>query len=122
MPVVVAEVVVARDRGELDAGAYEEVDERGLHLGLAGLEVVAADVGGVFGGQVDNAGDEGVLRGSVDERAVLEDGGDGEDGGGGDFCVRGLNGMEEVGGRVVDARLDGGKTLGVGGPLNDNLV
>ena len=43
LSVVVSEVVVADDGGGLDAGGDEEVDEDGLELGLARLEVVAAD-------------------------------------------------------------------------------
>jgi len=122
LAVVVAEVVVGRDARELDTGGDEEVDEGGLHLGLAGLEVVAADEGGVARGEVDAAGDEGVLGGAVDEGDVFEDGGDGEDGGGGDLFVASLDGGEEVVGRVVDAGDEVGEALGVCGPEDNDAV
>lgn len=94
LAVIVTQVVVAGDRGELDARVDQEVDQGGLHLGLAGLEVVAADERAVALGQVDGARDEGVLRGAVDERRVLQDAGDGEDGRGGDLLVAGLDGLQ----------------------------
>lgn len=73
-------MVVACDGGQLDTGVDEEVDECGLHLCLAGLEVVAADEGVVLTSKFDGARDEGVLWGPIDERGVLEDTGDCEDG------------------------------------------
>lgn len=122
LAVVVAEVVVARDGGQLDARVDEEVDEGGFHLGLAGFEVVAADEGAVAGGEVDGAGDECVLRRPVDEGRRFEDAGYGEDGRGGDLFVPLLDGLEEVVCRVVDAGDDVGVALRVRGPLHDDLV
>jgi hypothetical protein len=122
LAVVVAKVVVRRDRGQFDAGADHKVDEGGLHLGLAGLEVVAADEGFVLLGQLDAAGDEGVLGGAVDEGGVFEDAGDGEDGAGRDFFVAGFDGFHQVGGGVVDAGDEIGVALGVGGPEDDDFV
>ena len=69
--VVVAQVVVASNRGELETRVDEEVDESRLHLSLAGLEVVAADETLVLLGEVDAAGDKGVLRRAVDEGDTL---------------------------------------------------
>ena len=120
--VVVAQVVVGRDRGQLDAGVDEEVGQGGLHLGLAGLEVVAADEGTVALGKLDGAGHEGVLGRAVDEGSALKDASNGEDGGGGDLLMAGLDGLEEVVGGVVDAVNQVGVTLGVGSPEDNDLV
>lgn len=78
--VVVAKVVVAGDGGELDAGVDQEINEGGLHLGLARLEVVTADEGAVLLRKLDGTRNEGVLRGAVDERDLLQDTGNSEDG------------------------------------------
>ena len=122
LAVVVAEVVVAGDRRHLDAGVDEELDQRGLHLGLARLEVVAADEGIVPLGEIDDTGDEGVLGRAVDERRTLEDAGDGEDGRRSHLGVAVVDGSQDVVGRVVDALDEVGIAFGVGGPLDDDLV
>lgn len=122
LAVVVAKVVVRDDGRDLDTGADEEVSEHGLDLGLAGLEVVASDVDLVAAGDLDRAGDEGVLGGAVDEGAPLESGGDGVEGGGGDLLLTALDGGEEVVGGVVEALADLAVTLGGGGPQDDDLV
>ena len=70
LSVVVPEVVVADDGLGLDAGGDEEVDEDGLELGLARLEVVAADGDAALARQLDHARHEGVLRAPVDVRAL----------------------------------------------------
>jgi len=116
LAIIVAKVVVARNGRQLDTGVDQEVDQGRLHLGLAGLEVVAADEGVVPLGEGDGTGHEGVLRGAVDEGGVLEDAGNGEDGGGRDLFVAGFDGREEVVGSVVYAGDEIGVPLGVGGP------
>src|ERR1700761_1111078 len=55
LAVVVAEVVVARNGGNLDARVDEEIDQGRLHLSLARLEIVASNKGGVFLGELDRA-------------------------------------------------------------------
>ena len=120
--VVVAQVVVRGNGGQLDTGVDEEVSESRLHLGLAGLEVVTADEGTLALGKLNGAGNEGVLGRTVDEGSALENAGNREDGGGGDLLVTGLNGLEEVVGGVVDALNQLGVTLGVGSPEDDDLV
>jgi len=122
LAVVVAEMVVRGNRGQLDASVDEEVNQGRLHLGLAGLEVVAANEGAVALGQLDAAGHEGVLRRAVDERDALQDGGDGKDGRGRDLLVAVLDGVQEVVSGVVDALNDAGIALSVGGPQNNDLV
>jgi hypothetical protein len=89
---------------------------------LAGLEVVTADEGVVALGELDGTGNESVLGGAVDEGDTFKDAGYGEDSGGGDLFVAGLNGLEEVVGGVVDAFEDLGEALGVGSPLDDYFV
>lgn len=122
LAVVVAEMVVAGNRRELDAGIDEEVDKGRFHLGLARLEVVAADEGLVLLGELDGAGDKRVLGRAVDEGRLLEDAGNSEDGRGGDLLVAGLDGLEQVLGRVVDALEEVGEALRVGSPLDNDLV
>jgi hypothetical protein len=120
--VVVSEEVEGSDGGKLDSGVDKEVDESGLHLGLSRLEVVSSDKGLVLLGKLDGSGNESVLGGSVDEGNTLQDGGDGEDGGGGNLIVAGLDGGQQVVGGVVDTGDQLGVTLGVGGPEDDDLV
>jgi len=120
--VVVAQVVVAGNRGELDTSVDQEIDQRRLHLGLAGLEVITSDESGVPLGKLDRAGHESVLRRAVDERSVLQDRGHGEDGGRGNLRVAALDGVEEVVGGVVDTGDDVRIALRVGGPEDDDLV
>jgi hypothetical protein len=120
--VVVAQMVVAGDGGELDTGADHEVNESGLHLGLARLEVVATDESVVLLGKLDGARNEGILGGAVDERNALKDGCDREDGGRSDLFMAGLDGLQQVVGSVVDTLEKFGEALGVGSPLYDDLV
>lgn len=122
LAVVVAQVVVADDGGRLDAGGDEEVYQHGLHLGLARLEVVAADVHAVARRQLHGAGHEGVLGRAVDVGAALQDGGHGEDGGGGHLRLGAVDGGEQVVRRVVQAGHQLGEALRVGGPEDDHLV
>lgn len=120
--VVVAEMVIAGDAERLDAGVDEELGEDALHLGLTGFEVVAGNEGLLSLGEGDAAGNEGVLRGTVDEGDALEDRSDGEDGRRRDLVVRVLDSVQEIVGRVVDAVDQIGVSLRVGGPENDDLV
>lgn len=115
-------MIVAGNAEGLDAGVDEELGENALHLGLARLEIVAANKGLVALGEFDAAGDEGVLGGAIDEGDTLEDRGDGEDGRGRDLVVRRLDSVEQVVGRIVDAVDQVGVTFGVGGPEDDDLV
>lgn len=122
LAVVVAEMVVAGNGGQLDTGADEEIDEGRLHLGLAGLEVVTTNVGIVLLGQLDGTRDKGVLGRAVDEGGLFQNTSDGKDGGRGDLLVTLLNGLEEVVRGVVDAGDDVGVALGVGSPHDNDLV
>ena len=120
--VVVAQVVVAGDGERLDARRDEEVDEHALHLGLAALEVVAAHVHLVRVCQLQHGRHERVLRTAVDERALLEYGGDGEHARRADLGMVGLDRGHQVGARVVDARDQFGESLRVRCPQDDHLV
>lgn len=121
LAIVVAEMVVGGDGGQLDTGADEEVNESRLHLCLAGFEVVATDEGLVFVGEFNAAWHEGVLGRSVDERSAFEDTGNSEDGRWSDFFVARFDGVDEVVGGVIDAGDKISEALGIGGPLDDDL-
>jgi hypothetical protein len=57
------------------------------HLGLTGLEVITSDEALLPLGKLDGTWNKGVLWSSVDERYALENGGNSEDGGRGNFLV-----------------------------------
>jgi hypothetical protein len=122
LAIVVAEMVVRCDGGELDTGVDEEVDKGGLHLGLARLEVVTADESLVLLGELDAARNKGVLGRTVDEGSTFENTSDSEDGGRSNLLMSTLDGVDEVVGSVVDAGLEVGETLGVGGPQDNDLL
>lgn len=122
LAVVVAKVVVAGNRGELDASVDEKVNESRLHFGLARLEVITANEGVVLLGELDGTGNKSVLGRAVDEGSALEDTGNSENGGGRNLLVTLLDGLEQVVGRVVDARDKVGVALRVGGPHDNDLV
>ena len=71
--VIIAQMVVAGDRGELNASIDHEIHQSRLHLRLARLEVVATNEGAVLFSKLDSTGNEGVLRRPIDERCVLKD-------------------------------------------------
>jgi hypothetical protein len=122
LSVVVAEMVVAGNRGQLDTSADQEVNEGGLHLGLARLEVITANESVVLLSQINGTRHEGVLGGTVDERSALQNRGDGKNSRRRDFLVAILDSLEEVLGSIINASSNFGKTLSVGGPLDDDLV
>ena len=120
--IVVAKMVVAGNRGELDTSIDQEVNKSRLHLGLARLEVITADEGTVFLGKLYGTGDEGVLRRAVDEGSVLQNRRNSEDGGRRHFLVAIFDGLDKVVGSVIDARDDLSIALSVGSPHNNDLV
>jgi hypothetical protein len=120
--IVVAEMVVAGNRGEFDTGVDHEVNKSRLHLSLAGLEVVTADEGVVLLGQLDGTRDESVLGRAVDEGHIFEDRSNGEDGRGRNLFVTCLDCLEKVVSGVVYTLDEFGEALGVGSPLDNDLV
>lgn len=122
LAIVVAKMVVAGNGGELDTSGDQEVNQGGLHLGLTRLEIITTNEGVVLLSKLNATRDEGVLWGAVDEWSTLEDTGNGEDSGWGNFLVSVLNGFQEVVSSVVDAIDQLGETLSVGSPLNDDLL
>jgi hypothetical protein len=120
--VVVAKMVVAGNGGELDTGVDQEVDQGGLHLSLTRLEVVTTNESIVLLGKLDSTRNEGVLGRAVDEGDTFQDTGNGKDGGGRNLLMAILDSLEQVVRSVVDAVQDVGEALGVGGPLNNDLV
>lgn len=122
LAIVVTQVVVAGNGGELDTGVDQEVHQGGLHLGLAGLKVITANEGTMLLSELDSTGNKGVLGRAVDEGSVLQDGGNGEHGRGRDLLVAGLDRVDQVLSSVVDTGDDVSVTLSVGGPHDDDLV
>jgi hypothetical protein len=122
LAVIVAEMVVAGNGGELDTGVDEKVNESRLHLSLARLEVVTADEGIVLLSQLNGTWNEGVLGRSIDERNLLKNASNSEDGGRRNFLVATLDGSNEIVSTVVDTIDKFRETLGVGSPLNDDLL
>lgn len=122
LAIIVAEVVVAGNGGKLDACIDEEVNKSRLHLRLAGFEVITTNEGVVLLSKLNGTRDEGILRRAVDERNILQNTGNGEHGRGSHFLVAILDSLQEIVGSVVNAGQDIGKALGIGSPLNDDLV
>jgi hypothetical protein len=122
LAVVVAEMVVADDRHGLDAGGNQPVDHDGLHLGLARLEVVAANEHAVLLGQLDAAGHKCVLWTAVDVDRVLENRRHSEQRRRRDLGLVAVDGGQQVLGRVIDALGDLGESLSVGAPEHHHLV
>ena len=122
LAVVVAQVVVAGNGGQLDTSVDEEVNEGRLHLGLARLEVVTTDVGIVLLGELNGTRNKGVLGRTVDERGLLQDRCNSKNGGRRNLLVTLIDSLQKVIGGIVDTRNDIGVTLSVGGPHDDDLV
>lgn len=120
--IVVSEMVVRGNGGELDSGRDEEVDEGGFHLGLTRLEIVTTNERTVSLSELNNTWNEGVLWGAVDEWNVLLDTGNGEDGRWGNLIVTSLDGSEDIVGSVIDTVDKLSVTLSVGSPEDNNLV
>ena len=87
LSVIVAQVIVAGDGGELDTGTDQEVDQSGLHLGLAGLEVITTNESIVPLSKLNGTRNKCVLRRAVDEWDALEDASNSEDSGWSNFIV-----------------------------------
>lgn len=122
LAIVVAQVVVAGNGGQLDTSIDEEIDEGRLHLGLSGLEVVATNEGVVPLGELNGTRNKGVLGRAVDEGGLLKDTSHREDGRRRYLLVTLLNGLEKVVSSVIDTLDEVGISLGVGGPHDDDLV
>ena len=122
LAVVVAQVVVAGNRGELDTRVDQEVNQSRLHLGLTGLEVITTNEGLALLRQVQSTGNEGVLRRSVDEWDIVQNRRHSKDGRRGHLLVTGLDRLEQVLGRVIDTGHNVSVTLRVGSPHDNDLV
>ena len=120
--IVVAEMIVAGYSGDFQSRIDHEVYERGLHLGLARLEVVASDEGIVLLSQLNCSRDECVLRRAINEGGVFQDGGNREHRGWGNLFVSGFYGLHQILGGVIYTRYYVGVAFRVGSPLDDNLV
>jgi hypothetical protein len=122
LSIIVTKMVVAGDRGELDTSVDQEIDKSRLHLGLTRLEVVTANECTMLLSKLNGTWDEGVLWRTVDEWYAFKDGSNGEDGGWCNLLVTLLNCLQQVLGSIVDTIDEIGETLGVGSPLNNDLI
>jgi hypothetical protein len=122
LSIIVPKMVVACNGSKLDTSTDHEVDESGLHLGLARLEVITTNEGIMLLGKFDATRDEGVLGRSVDERDILKNAGNSKDSGWCNLFVTVLNGLHEIIGGVIDAGNKFSEALSVGGPLDDDLL
>jgi hypothetical protein len=73
-------------------------------------------------GQLNDTGNEGVLRGSVDVCTPLQNRCQGEEAAGRDLTGICVNSRQEVVSRVMNACSDVRETLGVRGPEDDDVV
>ena len=122
LSVVVAEMVVAGNGGELDTSADQEIDQCRLHLGLTRLEIITTNEGVVLLSKLNSTGNEGVLWGAIDESNTLKDTSHSEDSGWSHLLVTVFDCFHKILGSVVDARNEISKTLSVGSPLNNDGV
>lgn len=120
--VIVAEMVVASNGGEFDTSVDHEVNQSRLHLSLTGLEVIATNESAMLLSKLNGTRNKGVLWGAVDEGCFLEDTSNGKDSRWGDFLVARFDSFHEVVSGVIHALDYVGVTLGIGGPLNNDLV
>jgi hypothetical protein len=116
LSIIVSEVVVAGNGSEPDTSVDQEVNEGGLHLGLARLEVITTNERIVLLGKVNGTWNKGVLGRSVDEWNAFQNTGDSKHGGWRDLLVTILDSLEEVVSGVIDAGNEVSETLGVGSP------
>ncbi len=72
--------------------------------------------------ELDDTGNERVLRCAINERRPFEDRGNSEDGTGCDLLVRTFNRRKNHLCRIVHARNNLTVSLGIRGPENDDLV
>ncbi len=61
LPIIIAEVVVAGNRSELDTSADQEVNQSRLHLGLTRLEIITPNKGVVSLSKFNGTRDKSVL-------------------------------------------------------------
>jgi len=122
LSIVVAEMVVGDDGGDLETSTDEEIGEDALDLGLTTLEIITSNVDSVALSELDDTGDEGVLRRAVDEAVLLEDGSNSEHGGRSDLLLVAIDGGKKLVSSGVEASTDVSETLSGGSPEDDDLL
>ena len=122
MPIVITEMIVARDREWLDPSVDEELRQDTLELCLPRLEVVTTDKGLVLLREFDDTGNECILGRPVDEGCTFEDRRDGEDGARRDLVVRMFDRRENGLCSIIDTRDNLAVSLRIRGPEYDDLV
>ena len=120
--IIIAKVVVARNRGELDASVDHEVHERRFHLCLSGFKIITTDEGVMLLGKFNSTRHKSVLGGAVDERGVFKDTSNSENGRWGNFLVTRLDSLHQVVGSIIDTLKNVCVTLRVGSPLNNDFI
>jgi len=118
LTVVVTEMVVGDAGGDSDSGTDEEVAHDGFETGLSRFEIGAGNETTVVSSVLDDGWVEGVLWRAVEVDALLLDGGNAVQHGGGELVVVGNSLLEVIDG--VDLWEE--EHLGVGGPQDDDLV
>jgi hypothetical protein len=121
LAIVVTQVVVAGDGGELDTGADQEINQSRFHLSLARFEVITANEGIVLLGEFNGTRNKGVLRRAVDEGYTFKDTGNRKDRGWCNLLVAIFNSLQQVLSSVIDAVNEICETLSVCSPLNNDL-
>jgi len=122
LSVVVAEVVVADDRTDLETSTDKEVSKDALDLSLARLEVITSDMDAIASSKFNSTRDKSVLRTAVDEAALLEDSSDSKESGRSNFLLVALDRGKELVGSLVESVADFSKALSGGSPEDDDSV
>jgi hypothetical protein len=93
LSVVVTKMIVAGNSSELDTSTDQEVNKSGLHLGLTRLEVITTNERTMSLCKLDATRNKCILWRTIDERCVLEDASNSEDGGRSNFLVSVLDSL-----------------------------
>jgi hypothetical protein len=120
--IIVSEMVVGGDGERLDTRVDEEFGKDRLEFGLARLQIVTSDERLMTFSEVDDTGNKGVLRSTVDKGFTFENSSDSEKGRRRNLGVRGFDRVQEVIGCIVDSRNDVAVPLSVGSPEDDDAI
>jgi len=122
LAVVVTQVIVRDNRTGLETSRDQEINQNGLHLGLSGLEVITTNAHTLTNSQVNETRNEGVLRRTVDVRALLQDGSNSVQVGRRNLKFLSLDSSQQVIGSVVDSSDNINESFSVGGPEDDHGI
>lgn len=122
LAVIVTKMVIAGNGSKLDTSVDQEINKSRLHLGLSRLEVITTDESTMLLGELDSTWNESILWRSVDEGNTFKNRCNSKDGRWGDLLVSVFDSLEQILGSVVHTIDEVRKTLGVGSPLNNDLI